>query len=172
MPLCLPVFMLERLSFRNKGRSSSSWGMNQSTHPSLHRSHFGSRYQSGRCALRSPFMQPGRFDPCRCRFFKNSQNALVFVMVSDPQRSPWFFAMLPFVYDPLKTVGRVIEKKCNVLRVKKQNKTLSPCSNVRVDSSATAIRCEKHKRCGRLALHEAPVFVMRCVQMYAYMSSP
>ena len=58
MPLCLPVFMLERLSFKNKRRSSSSWGMNQSTHPSLHRSHFGSRYQSGRCALRSPFMQP------------------------------------------------------------------------------------------------------------------
>ena len=62
-PLCLPVFMLERLSFKNKGRSSSSWGMNQSTHPSLHRSHFGSRYQSGRCALRSPFMQPWSFKP-------------------------------------------------------------------------------------------------------------
>ena len=61
MPSCLPVFMLERLSFKNKRRSSSSWGMNQSTHPSLHRSHFGSRYQSGRCALRSPFVEPGSF---------------------------------------------------------------------------------------------------------------
>ena len=89
----------------------------------------------------------------------------MFVKVCDPQRSPWFFAMLPFVYDPLKTVGRVIRRNRNVLRVLKMS--LSTCLKVRVDSSAAVIRCEEHRRCGSLALHEAPVFVMRCAQMYA-----
>ena len=46
-----------------RSRLCSSWGTCWCTLSSVHRSHFGSRYQSGRCALRSPFMQPRSFDP-------------------------------------------------------------------------------------------------------------
>ena len=41
----------------------SSRGRCWCTAPGLHRSHFGSRYQSGRCALRSPFAEPRAFNP-------------------------------------------------------------------------------------------------------------
>ena len=42
--------------------------MNQSTTFFFHRSHFGSRYQSGRCALRSPFSKPCKFESPSCHF--------------------------------------------------------------------------------------------------------
>ena len=39
--------------------------------PRLHRSHFGSRYQSGRCALRSPPFAPRGFESHRRHFFRD-----------------------------------------------------------------------------------------------------
>ena len=42
--------------------------MNHCTLSVFHRSHFGSRYQSGRCALRSPFSKPCKFESPSCHF--------------------------------------------------------------------------------------------------------
>ena len=42
--------------------------MNHCTLAVFHRSHFGSRYQSGRCALRSPFSKPCKFESPSCHF--------------------------------------------------------------------------------------------------------
>ena len=50
----------------------SSWALHESTTLSLHRSHFGSRYQLGRCALRSPFIEPRSFNPSSCCFSSNN----------------------------------------------------------------------------------------------------
>ena len=54
-----------------KRRLCSSWGMCCCTLSSLHRSHFGSRYQSGRCALRSPFVHPRSFESFSVLFFSS-----------------------------------------------------------------------------------------------------
>ena len=42
--------------------------MNHCTLSVFHRSHFGSRYQSGRCALRSAFSKPCKFESPSCHF--------------------------------------------------------------------------------------------------------
>ena len=42
--------------------------------PCLHRSHFGSRYQSGRCALRSPPFAPRGFESHCEHFFSDFGN--------------------------------------------------------------------------------------------------
>ena len=42
--------------------------MNHCTLTVFHRSHFGSRYQSGRCALRSPVSKPCKFESPSCHF--------------------------------------------------------------------------------------------------------
>ena len=46
------------------------------TYVCLHRSHFGSRYQSGRCALRSPFSKPCKFESPSCHFSFPSEKAV------------------------------------------------------------------------------------------------
>ena len=58
--LRISVLRLSSLFFF--GPYSSSWGRHWCTPLCFHRSHFGSRYQSGRCALRSPFIEPGSFE--------------------------------------------------------------------------------------------------------------
>ena len=50
--------------------------MNHCTLPVFHRSHFGSRYQSGRCALRSPFSKPCKFESPSCHFSFPSEKAV------------------------------------------------------------------------------------------------
>ena len=50
--------------------------MNHCTLSVFHRSHFGSRYQSGRCALRSPFSKPCKFESPSCHFSFPSEKAV------------------------------------------------------------------------------------------------
>ena len=50
--------------------------MNHCTLSVFHRSHFGSRYQSGRCALRSPFSKPCKFESPSCHFSFPSENVV------------------------------------------------------------------------------------------------
>ena len=50
--------------------------MNHCTLAVFHRSHFGSRYQSGRCALRSPFSKPCKFESPSCHFSFPSEKAV------------------------------------------------------------------------------------------------
>ena len=61
---------------QQKVRLCSSWGMNHCTLSVFHRSHFGSRYQSGRCALRSPFSKPCKFESPSCHFSFPSEKAV------------------------------------------------------------------------------------------------
>ena len=56
--------------------------MCQCTYSIFHRSHFGSRYQSGRCALRSPFLKPRCFQTLHVSFSKSSCSVCFFAFVS------------------------------------------------------------------------------------------
>ena len=80
---CVEFASFQRVvSFLSVGCLRSSWGMCQCTYPIFHRSHFGSRYQSGRCALRSPFLKPRCFQTLHVSFSKSSCSVCFFAFVS------------------------------------------------------------------------------------------